>query len=52
MWLSREEVLKLMFKGTKQEDIQSYISSNGVEVYITGKPNIKKLAELLVNLHK
>lgn len=51
--MTREEVINLMLKDSNPKDVHSYINSdNGVQVFVSGKPNTKKLAKLLVEICK
>lgn len=50
--MTREEVLEIYRKEAEKrgEKIEKRISSEGIEYYVTGEPNMKRLAETALRL--
>lgn len=50
--MTKEEVIKLMLKDVDPKDVHEFICKDGTVIYEIGKPDIKRLAKFLVELHK
>lgn len=50
--MTREEVLELLKREAEKrgEKIEKRISSKGIEYYVTGEPNMRRLAEIAIKL--